>query len=189
MRASAPSSTRPRRNRPMSDVFETVGLAESPFMPVFPAPQRMFVRGQGTELYDIDGQALPRLPLGDRRHVIGPCQPGGGGGNLGAGRRAAPRQQLLRQPAGDRRRRRRRRAGRRSRRPPRSCLLRQQRRRGDRVRDQARPQARWTRSSHGGQRVRQLSWPDAGRLGGDGSAEQARTVSTDAGGLPPRRLG
>ena len=40
----------------MSNVFGSVGLAESPFMPVFPAPQRMFVRGQGTELYDIDGR-------------------------------------------------------------------------------------------------------------------------------------
>ena len=37
-------------------VFEAIGLAESPFMPVFPAPQRMFVRGRGTELFDIEGQ-------------------------------------------------------------------------------------------------------------------------------------
>ena len=38
------------------DVFKTVGLAESPFMAVFPPPQRMFVRGRGTELFDVDGQ-------------------------------------------------------------------------------------------------------------------------------------
>ena len=40
----------------MSNVFSSVGLAESPFMPVFPAPQRMFVRGRGTELFDADGR-------------------------------------------------------------------------------------------------------------------------------------
>jgi acetylornithine/N-succinyldiaminopimelate aminotransferase len=39
----------------MSDVFGAVGLAESPFMPVFAPPQRMFVRGRGTELFDVDG--------------------------------------------------------------------------------------------------------------------------------------
>ena len=38
------------------NVFSAVGLAESPFMPVFPEPQRMFVRGRGTELFDIDGR-------------------------------------------------------------------------------------------------------------------------------------
>jgi predicted acetylornithine/succinylornithine family transaminase len=37
------------------NVFATVGLAESPFMPVFAPPQRMFVRGRGTELFDVDG--------------------------------------------------------------------------------------------------------------------------------------
>jgi acetylornithine/succinyldiaminopimelate/putrescine aminotransferase len=37
------------------NVFTAVGLAESPFMPVFAPPQRMFVRGRGTELFDIDG--------------------------------------------------------------------------------------------------------------------------------------
>ncbi|MDQ3542889.1 MAG: acetylornithine transaminase [Actinomycetota bacterium] len=36
-------------------VYASVGLDESPFMPVFAAPQRMFVRGSGTELFDIDG--------------------------------------------------------------------------------------------------------------------------------------
>jgi acetylornithine/N-succinyldiaminopimelate aminotransferase len=39
----------------MSDIYAAVGLSESPFMPVFPPPQRMFVRGRGTELFDIDG--------------------------------------------------------------------------------------------------------------------------------------
>jgi acetylornithine/N-succinyldiaminopimelate aminotransferase len=37
------------------DIFASVGLAESPFMPVFAPPQRMFVRGRGTELFDVDG--------------------------------------------------------------------------------------------------------------------------------------
>jgi len=36
-------------------VFASVGLDESPFMPVFAPPQRMFVRGSGTELFDVDG--------------------------------------------------------------------------------------------------------------------------------------
>jgi predicted acetylornithine/succinylornithine family transaminase len=39
----------------MPDIFSAVGLAESPFMPVFAPPQRMFVRGRGTELFDADG--------------------------------------------------------------------------------------------------------------------------------------
>jgi predicted acetylornithine/succinylornithine family transaminase len=39
----------------MADVFAAVGLAESPFMRVFAPPQRMFVRGRGTELFDVDG--------------------------------------------------------------------------------------------------------------------------------------
>src|SRR5262245_47156841 len=40
---------------PMPDIFSSVGLAESPFMRVFAPPQRMFVRGRGTELFDVDG--------------------------------------------------------------------------------------------------------------------------------------
>jgi predicted acetylornithine/succinylornithine family transaminase len=39
----------------VADVFAAVGLAESPFMRVFAPPQRMFVRGRGTELFDVDG--------------------------------------------------------------------------------------------------------------------------------------
>ena len=39
----------------MTSVFQSLGLSESPFMPVFAPPQRMFVRGRGTELFDIDG--------------------------------------------------------------------------------------------------------------------------------------
>jgi len=38
------------------DVFESVGLHESPFMPVFAPPSVMFVRGKGTELFDIEGR-------------------------------------------------------------------------------------------------------------------------------------
>jgi acetylornithine/N-succinyldiaminopimelate aminotransferase len=40
----------------MSHVFESVGLEESPFMPVFAPPSVMFVRGKGTELFDIEGR-------------------------------------------------------------------------------------------------------------------------------------
>jgi acetylornithine/N-succinyldiaminopimelate aminotransferase len=40
----------------MANVFESVGLLESPFMPVFAPPAVMFVRGEGTELFDIDGR-------------------------------------------------------------------------------------------------------------------------------------
>jgi acetylornithine/N-succinyldiaminopimelate aminotransferase len=38
------------------NVFESVGLHESPFMPVFAPPSVMFVRGKGTELFDIEGR-------------------------------------------------------------------------------------------------------------------------------------
>ena len=37
-------------------MFESVGLHESPFMPVFAPPSLMFVRGKGTELFDIEGR-------------------------------------------------------------------------------------------------------------------------------------
>ncbi|HTH04754.1 MAG TPA: acetylornithine/succinylornithine family transaminase [Ilumatobacteraceae bacterium] len=36
--------------------FDTDGLQHCPFMPVFGAPQVMFVRGAGTELWDTDGK-------------------------------------------------------------------------------------------------------------------------------------
>ena len=36
--------------------FDTQGLEHCPFMPVFGPPQRMFVRGSGTELWDVDGR-------------------------------------------------------------------------------------------------------------------------------------
>ncbi len=36
--------------------FDTAGLEHCPFIPVFGAPQVMFVRGQGTELWDVDGK-------------------------------------------------------------------------------------------------------------------------------------
>ena len=36
--------------------FDTMGLEHCPFMPVFGAPQVMFVRGRGTELWDSDGK-------------------------------------------------------------------------------------------------------------------------------------
>jgi acetylornithine/N-succinyldiaminopimelate aminotransferase len=39
-----------------SHAFETLGLSYCPFMPVFGAPQVMFERGQGTELWDTDGK-------------------------------------------------------------------------------------------------------------------------------------
>ena len=59
-------------------VFESRRARPSrPFMPVFAPPQVMFVRGKGTELLDIDGKPLPRLPVGHRRHVARPRQPGG----------------------------------------------------------------------------------------------------------------
>lgn len=35
-------------------VLSPLGVDESPFMPVFPEPARVFVRGRGTELWDID---------------------------------------------------------------------------------------------------------------------------------------
>jgi acetylornithine/N-succinyldiaminopimelate aminotransferase len=36
--------------------FSTSGAAHCPFMPVFGAPRVMFVRGRGTELFDVDGK-------------------------------------------------------------------------------------------------------------------------------------
>ncbi len=39
-----------------SHAFATDGQDRCPFMPVFGAPQKMFVRGLGTELWDVDGK-------------------------------------------------------------------------------------------------------------------------------------
>src|SRR5690606_32528327 len=49
-----------RGGRPMSPHREAMHAPEElercPFMPVFGAPSVMFVRGAGTELWDVDGQ-------------------------------------------------------------------------------------------------------------------------------------
>lgn len=39
----------------MSDIYASLGLSRSPFMPVFAPPARLFTFGRGTELYDADG--------------------------------------------------------------------------------------------------------------------------------------
>ena len=39
----------------ITDVYAGLGLDHSPFMEVFGPPQRLFVRGQGTELFDAEG--------------------------------------------------------------------------------------------------------------------------------------
>ena len=59
-------------------------LDACPYLPVFGPPQVMFVRGQGTELWD-PGPALPRLPLRAGGDIARPCPPGGGGGDRRAG--------------------------------------------------------------------------------------------------------
>ncbi len=66
----------------------------------------------------------------------------------------------------------------RSHRAPRAGVLHQQRRRGDRVRDQARPQARRPRPPHRRQRLRQLPRPHARRPGGDRAAEPSTSRSS-----------
>ena len=74
-----------RRRQSMSNVFAAVGLAESPFMPVFAATAADVRPRPGHRAVRRRRQALPRLPVGDRRHVARSRQPGGGRGDLGAG--------------------------------------------------------------------------------------------------------
>ncbi len=165
------------------------GLTESPFMPVFAPPQRMFVRGRGTELFDVDGQRYLDFLSGIAVTSLGHANPAVAAAISAQAVRTAPRQQLLRQPAGDRRGGRRRRIAGRSHRTTGTSVLRQQRRRGDRVRHQAGPQARRAWTPHRRQRLRQLPRPHARRPRGNRSAEQARAVPTDAGRVPARGVG
>ena len=57
--------------------FDLQSLDHCPFMPVFGAPEIMFERGQGTELWDMRRQALSRLPRRHRRRLARSRQPGG----------------------------------------------------------------------------------------------------------------
>jgi acetylornithine/N-succinyldiaminopimelate aminotransferase len=55
--------------------FTTAGQATCPFMPVFGAPQVMFVRGQGTELWDADGKRYLDFLCGLAVTSLGHCHP------------------------------------------------------------------------------------------------------------------
>ena len=68
-------------------IDSTSTLDHCPFMPVFAPPQIMFVRGSGTELWDDDRQALPRLPRRPRGDLARPRQPGGRRRDRRAGQR------------------------------------------------------------------------------------------------------
>ena len=149
----------------------------------------MFVRGTRHRAVGRRRQPLPRLPVRARGHVARPLQPRRRRRRSPPGVDAAARQQLLRQPAGHRPRRRRVNelladatgyAG--------TDVLLQLRRRGQRGRDQARPQVRRPRPARRRERVRQLPRAHARRARGHGAAGQARAVLADARGLPPRRV-
>ncbi len=66
--------------------FDTAGLDHCPFMPVFGAPAISIERGQRHRGVGHRRQALPRLPVGDRRGVARPRQPGDRRGDQPAGR-------------------------------------------------------------------------------------------------------
>ncbi len=57
-------------------VFDTTAAgAACPFMPVFGPPQVMFVRGQGTELWDVDGRRYLDFLCGLAVTSLGHCHP------------------------------------------------------------------------------------------------------------------
>ena len=184
-----------RRSSPRGDrttcTTPADALTPSPFMPVFGPPQRACsCAGSGTELWDADGNALPRLPVRARGHVARPRQPGGHRGDRRPGGDAAPREQLLRQPAGDR-------GGDVA---STSCcadatgvprarsFFCNSGAEADECAHQARPQVRRPRPPRRRQRARQLPRAHARHARGHRPAGQARAVPPDARGLPPRRL-
>ena len=159
-------------------------------MPVFGPPQVMFVQGRGHRAVGRRRQALPRLPRRPRRdrrsatptrssprpspsRPASCCTSATSSPTRSPSRAAMEIDRLLAEVD----------------RPARAGVLHQLRRRGQRVRDQAGPQARRPRPPRRRQRARQLPRPHAGRAGGDRPADQARAVPADAGGLPPRRVG
>ena len=161
-----------------------------PFMPVFGPPQVMFVRGQRHRAVGQRRQALPRLPRRprrDRRSATptrssprrSPTRPASCCTSATCSPTRSPRRRRSRSTAC-------------SPRPPASdgqVFFTNSGRRGQRVRDQAGPQARRPRPPRRRQRPRQLPRAHAGRARGDRPADQARAVPADARGLPPRRVG
>ena len=171
------------------NVFESVGLHESPFMPVFAPPSRDVRSRQGHRAVRHRGASLPRLPVGHRRHVARPRPPGGRRGDRHPGPRTAPREQLLRQPNLDR-------GGGGDQPAPRrghrrvgqdvlhqlgaesiECALKLGRKFGGRGRHVGR------------QRLRELPRPHPRRARRHRPAGQARAVLADARGLQARRVG
>ena len=157
-------------------------------MPTYAPADVTFVRGAGTELWDAERQALPRLPVGPGRHRARPRQPGGRRRRRRAGpdpaARVEPVPHRARRGGGrhPRHPRRRRRAGRRQ------GVLRQLGRRGQRVRHQARPQVRRAGPARRRLRLRQLPRPDPRHPPRHRAAGQARAVPAPARGVPARRL-
>ena len=58
-----------------SHAFETAGQDHCPFIPVFGAPQVMFARGEGTELWDVDGKRYLDFLCGLAVTSLGHCHP------------------------------------------------------------------------------------------------------------------
>ena len=146
-------------------------------MPTYPPQPVTFVRGEGTRLWDSDGNEYldflcglavtsprSREPRGRRRHRR-------------AGPDAAARVQPVRHRAGRGRRRHARPPDRRRRR---TRVLLQLRRRGERVRHQAGSQVRRARPPRRRQRVRVVPRPHAGDAARDWSAAEARAVPAAA---------
>jgi acetylornithine/succinyldiaminopimelate/putrescine aminotransferase len=55
--------------------FDTGGLDQCPFMPVFSPPRVMFERGLGTELWDVDGKRYLDFLSGLGVVSLGHCNP------------------------------------------------------------------------------------------------------------------
>ncbi len=172
-----------------SHAFDHAPMANCPFMPVFGPPAIMFERGRGTELWDSDGKryldflaGIAVVSLGHSNPVVAEAvgdqlerllHVSNFFANPVATEAAVKINELLLEATGH----------------ARPDLLHQLGRRVERVRHQAGPQARRSRSPHGRQCARQLPRSHARHARRDRAAGQARAVRADARRLPSRCVG
>jgi hypothetical protein len=169
--------------------FDTAGMQQCPFMPVFGAPAISIERGAGTEVWDTDGRryldflsGIAVTSLGHANPVVAEaiCRQAGTllhvsnfFTNPPATAAAVKVNELLHEATGH--------AG--------QIFFTNSGAEANECGAQARPQVRRTRPPHGGQRARQLPRTHARDARRHRPARQARAVRADARRVPARGLG
>ena len=157
-------------------------------MPTYAPPPVTFVRGEGTQLWDVDGKRYLDFLSGLAVTSLGHSHPVVADALQRAGEDAAAHVEPVRHDRGTRGRHHDRRVdlGSSNRAHRRAGVLLQFGCRGERVRHQARPQVGRARPSCRGQRVRVVPRPHAGDAARHRPTGEARGVLAAAGGIPAR---